>query len=348
MMRVYPLVAAALVLLAACHPAALPADVVLVQLQLPQGLHYQAFRVWLIVDEVQWKRVDKFLAEADNGVEHTLGVHLPAERKQVRLEVQALLQGDAVAEGQAQLERGDLVPVSLDRCPLPTHVDDTFVSCLPPPADAGVESLPDAGIDLAGPDSMPDSHVTWTAPICVDPVDGGTTSEPPRSGADEAGCIDYCDAMERRCPHVFLTRARCLSACAQLAWDKEGDFTTDTLACRTHWADADLVNTYEVANRCSFASPVSAGVCGDICDVYCRMGARICPGYFPPYDSCRASCRDTRQRQDKLYQHDLNLEVVCRSRVMAGALFDRALCAWAGPNTSCGTQVCPPVMFDPQ
>jgi hypothetical protein len=342
-MRLRLLFTTGLLLLVGCRSSALPNDLVLVQLQLPSGLQCQGFRVRVMVDGVEWKHDDRLLPAAAPSLEHTLGVHLPAERQEVRLYVQAFQQGEAVAEGQATLQRGGSISVPLVACAQRVPLSADFRSCLSQALDAGVEAGPDGGIDLGVPDNAPDARLPWSPPACLQPVDGGSDGGlPPRAAPDDPACVAYCDSMERRCPQVFLTRPRCLSACAQLGWDAQGGFNTDSVSCRTLWADAELTSPTEQAKRCDYASPISVGACGDICDVYCRMGARLCPMQFPPEDDCKNACRWTRDRRTSLEK-----PLVCRSWVLAEALFDRSRCPAAGPYATCG-EVCPPVTFDPE
>jgi hypothetical protein len=93
--------------------------------------------------------------------------------------------------------------------------------------------------------------------------------------------------------------------------------------------------------------------CGDICAVYCRSGARICPGSFPTETTCRSGCEAERARFDQKVRdnpdaagsHDFFSKMYCRMDRLQTAIFNKTYCDVAAPNKLCG--VCPNLDFSP-
>ncbi len=96
-------------------------------------------------------------------------------------------------------------------------------------------------------------------------------------------CADYCDAIEANCPNAYPQRAHCVHMCRAYPRGSAAD-GNNTLECRQKYAQM---------GECNAAHTDGGGVCGDVCDQYCRLEATNCQGEHSIYESeqaCRSMC----------------------------------------------------------
>jgi hypothetical protein len=303
-------------------------------------LQYDGLRLAEVVDGMPGQAMDKALASSpDPHVQHAVGIGVP-HLGEVLLRMQAVYQGMAVAEGEQLVApaRSQEVIV-LEPCSRPVSAQGpTFVSCKNT-TDAGAARDP-GGDGLLQDGAVGDAPAWAPPPLCLVPD--------PNAGPDpfllpvtiHTGCDGYCAAMTNRCPDVYGDDVHCRFACEVLDWTPTGP-REDSLQCRTDWATAMPANVTDAANQCSFASPLPQAQCGEPCAVYCRAGARVCPGQFPPEQVCREACIRT---EIALQPANLVNYMQCRMDVLARAIFRRDLCSEAAPGNRCGT--CYGLLFD--
>jgi hypothetical protein len=347
-----------LALLSGCGGAATE-DFVLVSFTLPDGVgSYEGLRLAKFVDVVDEAAAPTAMRSTQtDGRSHVLAVGRPGSGSHVKVWVQAysaprpsegpVAQRFLLAQGSAPVEaNAESIPLKLGECMAGAlYTETSFSKCtlkeLLPEADGGVGS--DAGPDGdgdadAGPGETTlgpppdaggrDGADAWTAPACQQPpADAQTPDIQPPAPVHE-GCTDYCAAMERNCPSVYGTLDRCLYACNVVAWPW-GGANEDGLRCRTMFA--------KEANRpvdCKYASPDSAGACGTPCEVYCRMGALVCPSHFPT--QCRQDCSLAANR---IKTPAISAGILCRMEFLQEAIFDPTFCSWAAPYNTCGAEM---------
>jgi hypothetical protein len=178
-----------------------------------------------------------------------------------------------------------------------------------------------------------------TACLVVEPEMGPPPTVPMLTPA----CERYCAAMQRNCPNTYDTAARCWYACDSMSWTEAGDPMQDTIACRTNFAEA-ATDDPKRAEYCPMAGAITPG-CGDICAMFCRAGARICPRSFPVEAACQSGCEADRERfkqtirglpPDAGESHDYYSVMSCRMMVLELAVLNRSYCDAAAPNKMCG------------
>jgi hypothetical protein len=168
-----------------------------------------------------------------------------------------------------------------------------------------------------------------------------------------AACQTYCAAMQQNCASVYGTLSGCWYACDLLGWPAAGDFMQDTIDCRTSYAQTTASDPVARDMLCRAASPVLTTSCGDLCAVFCRSGARVCPASFPNETTCRSGCEAERDRFDQRVRenpdaagsHDFFSKIRCRMANLQTAIFNRTYCDVAAPNKMCG--VCADLSFVP-
>jgi hypothetical protein len=324
-------------LLGGCGSRPVDQSFVLVTIELPSMLRFDGFRLVKVVDGLSSPPVDRFVAGPSSAA-HAVGVSVPSGGS-VTLEVQAVYERTAVAEGSERIDSmSGQNTIVLRPCTTAVPLEDAaFVSCQDAVADAGAERVRTVQVAPAdGGSEVPDA---WAPPlVCLEP---NPDAAPPSSSVLPSPlCAEYCAAMTARCPEVYGGDERCRYACEVLAWPPTGA-RDDTLECRTTWATAMPSNPADEANRCSFASPLSHDTCGEICAVYCRTGALICPDQFPPEQPCREACL---RKRNELRPATLINYMQCRLDILANAIFQRDLCSRAAPNNRCGD--CLSLFFD--
>jgi hypothetical protein len=336
-MRLCVTLTAGFLLLAGCRKA--DERIVQVNLELPPRVEADVFRLMKVVEG----RATEMEVEKA-GARHQVGIILPRHVTRFFLRAQAANQMLAVAEGEAEIEApidakgaSTLVLVS---CAVSFRVGREFVSCLDR-RDGGVDGPRDAAADAreASRDAGRDAFICQGAVTGAPPV-----NQPPPDASP--GCADYCAAMEEQCSSVFLGRERCLFACAELGWKEPGGFNTNTLGCRTLWARIPPDTPDRAANKCKYAAPASFGrACGEFCEIYCFIGARLCPRHFPDEVDCVPRCLQARERWRMEHDNlDPDKDMFCRLDRLEKVVFDRRLCEQAAPDVACGD--CPPIRLE--
>lgn len=122
-------------------------------------------------------------------------------------------------------------------------------------------------------------------------------SEPDSAPAVSAACRNYCTAIMANCTGTnkqYPDNARCLAVCshsAGFAAGTTGDTTSNTVACRSHYATQA---TQDPAINCPRAGAQGGNTCGSWCDVYCYLEDRNCEGTLasihPSIEKCQAAC----------------------------------------------------------
>jgi hypothetical protein len=302
--------------------------VVVVVLDVPGSLEVDAFRLLKIVDGSAQPFADRPAEKSPP--RHTVGISIPAGAMTVAVVVQAAFQGRAVAQGQTTVRRGDSSTVTLSPCVPPRPLGATFELC----QSAANPGVPDAA-DAGAPDAPADASPKRPPAVCID---ASNTPDPftlPVSISD--ACREYCAAMDAHCRGTFASVDHCLFACATLRWPAKGMPRDDTVECRTNWATFVPITDAEKVEHCRWAAPAFDVQCGELCGVYCRTGAIVCPAEFPPEAECAEECRQARQR---LLAYDppgdLQRHLLCRLERLQEAIFARDRCVQAAPGNACG------------
>jgi hypothetical protein len=212
------------------------------------------------------------------------------------------------------------------------------------PGDAGAEVTKDAEIEATSPPADLSGSEAGSA-SCLQADPGAPQPTVPPVSMLSPACQTYCAAMQQNCDRVYGTVARCWYACQLLDWPASGDTGQDTVACRTSFAQDPTTDPFTRSKYCEAASPVlTGGACGDVCAVYCRSGARICPGSFPAEATCRSGCEAEKVRFDQKIRenpdgggsHDFPSKMRCRIDRLQTAIFNKTYCDVAAPNKMCG------------
>lgn len=107
------------------------------------------------------------------------------------------------------------------------------------------------------------------------------------STGDQPSCETYCEAVTIGCvgPEAqYESEAACVEYCAthaQLPLGHTGDPGGNSVGCRTTWA---------LAGQCDVAGPTGAGVCGELCEVYCQLADANCHDLFTSPIACAVAC----------------------------------------------------------
>ena len=116
-------------------------------------------------------------------------------------------------------------------------------------------------------------------------VTGGGLCGPP--------CDGYCDQLDAHCAEnaVYPNRETCLETCGLMNTSGQSDdhvTEADTVECRayhvSHPAKADP------GLHCGHGRLYDQAHCGDVCDKYCALMARECPGTHTDASACRDYC----------------------------------------------------------
>jgi hypothetical protein len=325
---------------------------IMVRVQVPASLQPTLIRVVQETDgKDPWMTDDrpKFEPSAGGGVEYTVGV--PKGAIGSTLIVQAMSDQELLAEGRMTITPAISATLPLFPCSEVTRRTPEYRSCRPAGATPPVATTTD-GDEGDAMDGGPMGPTTAATATCVVPDPAASRpSIPPVSMPGDA-CRDYCEAMIRNCPFVYESSTACLYACETLGWPTGGDQGQDTLTCRHRHATYPATDVPSQFLLCHAARPVLTPACGDRCGVYCRTGAIVCPGAFPPEIVCRTGCEKlkarweeiTRQNPDGSISDDFVEVIGCRMDHLEKAIFDSRYCPVAAPNTQCGG--CPYLLFD--
>jgi hypothetical protein len=274
---------------------------------------------------------------------HTVEIRMPRDVPVLNLRAE-LHEGDfQIAWGEVDLKQGQARgELWLLRCF--AKIDRTLQTLCArnqPPPEPIPEPSPDAGRDADGGDERPETapEVPIEAVACREVDVNATPVITPPANPSE-GCVTYCQAMQASCDRVYFTIPRCLYACTALGL-LEVSFDQNELRCRRNWATTKGRTQVEQEQNCSYAALDSAA-CGPACNVYCHMGAKICPDFFPAESKCREDCQQLERRlQADTPGSDVHTQLFCRMGRLHGAILNRDLCTWGAPNNSCGD--CPPL-----
>lgn len=152
-------------------------------------------------------------------------------------------------------------------------------------------------------------------------------------------CVEYCDLMASACPEAYSPRSHCEYMCANYPRGSDAD-GNNTLECRHRYAQM---------GRCDAAHTNGGGVCGDVCDQYCRLHALSCTGENAVYSSareCEATCAVLRQNGDhRDWSFEIEADTVqCRTYHFGqpAAEFPEQHCPHAGVynDAHCEKDVC--------
>ncbi|HVU03468.1 MAG TPA: hypothetical protein VHE30_17030 [Polyangiaceae bacterium] len=106
-----------------------------------------------------------------------------------------------------------------------------------------------------------------------------------------AQCTDYCNTVMEACTDTFAvypSKEVCLGVCALLdPGDPAKAEGTNTVACRAK-AAKNAALSGESGDYCPSAGPGGAGKCGEDCDSYCTLYAKVCPETAS--ENCAAEC----------------------------------------------------------
>ena len=126
----------------------------------------------------------------------------------------------------------------------------------------------------------------------------GTSGGAGGGGGTSAGtpCDQYCDSIVASCTgpnQEYIDGATCRVFCQVFDPGPQGDTTSDSLACRMHYA---ALATKDPNLHCKHAGPLGTGTCGKSqCAAYCSLNVGICntlnqtPAYTSEAD-CIAAC----------------------------------------------------------
>jgi hypothetical protein len=297
---------------------------VVVTFAMPAGLEYDGVRVVVQRgDEEVTRRFTLDRRRQGERADPDWALEIPPGET-LGLRAQATLDHAIVAEGGAALNgREPRVTVTLRPCgPVPEAAPGPCLDRADAGADAGTPA--EEGVDAAA-----DGADAPACPAPPNPDESPPVLPPPPPYPDQ--CTRYCQAMGRKCPSVYLTEDRCIYACATLAWPAAG--SGDSLSCRLAWAERMSLRPIDVAEECRQAAPDSRGACGEACEVYCRMGPRLCPDQFPTTESCLAGCNQlSRQLSLGAPPRGVYQVIGCRLGELELAIFNRKFCASAAPG----------------
>ena len=113
-------------------------------------------------------------------------------------------------------------------------------------------------------------------------------------GSPATPCDGYCDQIGAACTgpnQEYTDRATCMVLCQVYDPGTAGDTTSDSLACRAHYA---ALAASDPNLHCKHAGPLGTGTCGKSqCAAYCALNTSICkatPAY-PTEAECIMACK---------------------------------------------------------
>jgi hypothetical protein len=82
-----------------------------------------------------------------------------------------------------------------------------------------------------------------------------------------------------------------MKACSYMPGGSPADDGVDTANCRANAATAAMMDTSAVKSKCFGAGPLTYGVCGDDCELFCNVAVSYCPAAYPMgADDCKTTC----------------------------------------------------------
>ena len=264
---------------------------------------------------------------------HKTGIAVPLDGSEIGVLVQAISAGYVIAQAGRVVsvkDTDEFLVLPLFLCPHPFAVTLEGMTC--DPADGGPSDTSGTSVDA---DSGHDAGVgpgtgRWTPPACLVVDEQALTLPVPPQPPGTPECTEYCTLMEHNCPAVYETIDNCLFACSELAWPLKATPNDDTISCRIGWASMQPSKLV----YCDRASVDSPAACGTFCNVYCRTGAHICPGFFPAEQACKDACYRFEQDIKRIDPaRNINeTHISCRFRWLKRAIFNRDFCTMAAPN----------------
>ena len=110
-----------------------------------------------------------------------------------------------------------------------------------------------------------------------------------------ATCTNYCSTIMANCKgpnQQYADMANCLKVCAQMPAGTPTDDGVNSAGCRTNAATAAAMDTLPIKSKCFAAGPLSYGVCGSDCDVFCAVAFNYCGAAagYTSVDDCTGIC----------------------------------------------------------
>jgi hypothetical protein len=342
----------AFVLLGSC--AREPTEVyVVVGLVLPPDVRIDRFRFWT-GSGVDHPKDATFLGREVKQLRR--GVIVPADGTAVLVTTQAIApEGHVVAEGAASLNKTVENPsIRLERCLGEQVATEIFRSCFSSVSDGGSPPAMDAaqigdvladldaeGTDGKGDASGGEADEAPPAMACQTVPLGAQRPVLERPAKVREACEGYCRAMDENCSYVYGTHDRCIYACELLQWPVGPlSHQEDSINCRRNFALAaekpGVRDEQSRQNNCSYASVDPLDRCGSYCEVYCRTGNIVCPGWFPPDPTCARNCQERKFELERASPGDaFGTFIGCRLNYLKQAVFDPRYCSQAAPNNQC-------------
>jgi hypothetical protein len=182
----------------------------------------------------------------------------------------------------------------------------------------------------------------------------GETSTPP--GKNDVTCTGYCTDIMQKCVAddqgtnnlVYKDMATCLDVCANLTLGAIGD-NGNTVACRLgNLSNLDDVDANPPAARHQICLEGAAYGCGDICENFCTLDQKICPGTLFPYAShadCVTQCKGYDQTFTGPFVGASGNNLQCRAyhleNAVVSAVAQGTHCPHTGPGQpGFGTALC--------
>jgi hypothetical protein len=110
-----------------------------------------------------------------------------------------------------------------------------------------------------------------------------------------AVCMGYCTKIMANCTgpnQQYTDMASCMAACKFMPGGTPTDDGVNSASCRLNAATAAAMDTATVKSKCFAAGPLSYGICGEDCDVFCAAATGYCgasAGYASQAD-CMGTC----------------------------------------------------------
>jgi hypothetical protein len=164
----------------------------------------------------------------------------------------------------------------------------------------------------------------------------GSTATAGTGGAPTLDCTSYCGAVMSNCTTTnaqFTDMASCMGVCAAYPVGALADTTGDTLGCRLyHCGEAKVAPGI----HCAHAGPTGgdkdpngpSGSCGEPCDAFCNVAAKICPTQYADAAACLAECKTFKKDAASYSVADVDTnDMGCRFYHLSAAVGD--------PTTHC-------------
>src|SRR5262245_19999705 len=150
-------------------------------------------------------------------------------------------------------------------------------------------------------------------------------------------CPGYCNAQMAACTGGNLqweSLAACMATCPFFSVGIIGETTTNTLACRVHFAQLSYANPDQ---NCLKAGPSGGGECGVQCQGFCTIVLNTCPAAYSPPGTCPTACATYPQAPPYSPSQRTGNSVSCRLSFAISASIDApANC----PNVEMASPAC--------